>query len=127
ELYLSRAAEVASVRRDVLEREIGVGGGGMGDAGRVPTHPPSPIPHPSLPTSAEKALLLLLLEGDPWRAKVLEAVDAEEFEFPAYRAVFEAARATLRIGSTRPPRGRTRSSRRRGWPATNPTRCSSGR
>ena len=93
ELYLSRAAEVASVRRDVLEREIGVGGGGMGDAGRVPTHPPSPIPHPSLPTSAEKALLLLLLEGDPWRAKVLEAVDAEEFEFPAYRAVFEAARA----------------------------------
>ena len=53
----------------------------------------SRVPFPELPTSAEKALLLLLLEGEPWRAKVLEAVGAEEFEFPAYRAVFEAARA----------------------------------
>ena len=93
ELYLSRAAEVASVRKDVLEREVAISGGGMRDAGSVPSHPASPIPHPAFPTSAEKALLLLLLEGDPWRAKVLEAVDAEEFEFPAYRAVFEAARA----------------------------------
>ena len=93
ELYLTRAAEVASVRKDVLEREIVIGGGGMGDAGKVSTHPPSSIPHPALPTSAEKALLLLLLEGEPWRGKVLEAVNAEEFEFPAYRAVFEAAQA----------------------------------
>src|SRR5207249_844702 len=52
ELYLTRAAEVASVRKDVLEREIVIGGGGMGDAGRVSTHPPSPISHPALPTSA---------------------------------------------------------------------------
>ena len=93
ELYLTRAAEVASVRKDVLEREIAVAGGGMRDAGTVPTHLPPSISHPSLPTSAEKALLLLLLEGEPWRGKVLEAVNAEEFEFPAYRAVFEAAQA----------------------------------
>src|SRR6266513_571157 len=53
ELYISRAAEVASVRKDVLEREIVVGGGGMGDAGRVPAHPLSPIPSPAFPTSAE--------------------------------------------------------------------------
>ena len=93
ELYLTRAAEVASVRKDVLEREIAVAGGGMRDAGTVPTHLPPSISHPTLPTSAEKALLLLLLEGEPWRGKVLEAVNAEEFEFPAYRAVFEAAQA----------------------------------
>src|SRR2546426_5152908 len=76
ELYLTRAAEVASVRKDRLEREIVFGGGGTGDAGKVSTHPPSSIPHPALPTSAEKALLLLLLEGEPWRGKVLEAVNA---------------------------------------------------
>jgi hypothetical protein len=43
-----------------------------------------------LPPGAEKALLLLMLAGDPWSARVREAVDGEEFEFPAYRAVFEA-------------------------------------
>jgi len=32
-----------------------------------------------------------MLEGEPWKGRVTEAVDAEEFEFPAYRAVFEAA------------------------------------
>ena len=93
ELYLTRAAEVTSVRKDVLEREIAIAGGGMRDAVSVPTQAASPVSHAAFPTSAEKALLLLLLEGDPWRAKVLEAVGATEFEFPAYRAVFEAVQA----------------------------------
>jgi replicative DNA helicase len=43
-----------------------------------------------MPANAEKALLLLLLGGDPWRARVLDAVKDEDFEFPAYRAVFQA-------------------------------------
>jgi hypothetical protein len=30
------------------------------------------------------------LEGEPWRARVLEAVKEDDFEFPAYRAVFQA-------------------------------------
>src|SRR2546422_1530516 len=34
----------------------------------------------ALPASAEKALLLLLLEGDPWRSRVTEAVDPERSE-----------------------------------------------
>ena len=92
ELYLTRAAEVAGIRKDVLEREAG---GEMRDAAGAPTHPASThpasrIPHPDLPSNAEKALLSLLLESDPWRARVLEAVRAEDFEFPAYRAVFQA-------------------------------------
>jgi DNA primase len=86
ELYLSRVAEAAGVRKDVLEREMGG----------------QPLKRPELPTAksqdrqvvfpagAEKALLLLLLAGDEWRVRVLEVVDADDFDFPAYRAVFEA-------------------------------------
>jgi len=92
ELYLSRVAEAAGVRKDVLEREV---------SARAPGRPAAPAPaarsarsasaaSQPLPAGAEKALMLLLLSGDPWRARVLEGVDAEDFEFPAYRAVFEA-------------------------------------
>ena len=88
ELYISRVAEVSGVRKDVLERET---------AGRPvgPTaHPPTTV-RPSdrqavLPSSAEKSLLLVMLAGEPWRSRVTEAVDPEEIEFPAYRALFEA-------------------------------------
>src|SRR2546430_320368 len=89
ELYISRAAEAAGVRKDVLEREVL--GAGSGERYRTaPGGNRSPLPAPSLPASAEKALLLLMLEGDPWRARVVDAVDAEEFEFVPYREVFEA-------------------------------------
>ena len=87
ELYISRAAEAAGVRKDVLEREV-TGDGGRGTGGAAA----SLVPRPSspLPASAEKALLLLMLEGEPWKSRVVEAVDAEELEFAPYRAVFEA-------------------------------------
>jgi DNA primase len=91
ELYLARAAEAAGVRRDVLEAEVGTPAGGRREAGAGGAAPSaSRLPAPALPASAEKALLLLLLAGEPWRARVVEAVAAEEFEFPPYRAVFEA-------------------------------------
>jgi DNA primase len=101
ELYLSRAAEAAGVRKDVLEREVAIAGrarrepGGFAGSG-------APVAasgargggasarSPALPTSAEKAVLLLMLAGEPWRARVVEAIDPEELEFPPYRAVFEA-------------------------------------
>jgi DNA primase len=83
ELYISRVAEVAGVRKDVLEREVG------GKA--TPTAPYRPLPPvTALPSSAEKALVLLMIAGEPWRSKVVEAIDGDEFEFPPYRAVFEA-------------------------------------
>jgi DNA primase len=88
ELYIARAAEAAGVRKDVLEREVGTrdGGRGTGASGAPPVHrPASP-----LPASAEKALLLLMLEGEPWKSRVTAAVDPEEVEFAPYRAVFEA-------------------------------------
>jgi DNA primase len=91
ELYLSRTAEVAHVRKEVLEREAGATGTGEEGTGKgaPPASAPPPSPFP-LPPGAEKALLLLLLAGEPWRSRVLEAVDAEDIEHPVYRAVFEA-------------------------------------
>jgi len=105
ELYLARAAEAAGVRRDVLEREasgpearrVAGGPGAAGAPGGVGTRGAGAARTGAaaaqliaLPASAEKALVLLLLEGPPWSARVTAAVDAEEVEFPPYRAIFEA-------------------------------------
>jgi DNA primase len=90
ELYISRVAEVAGVRKDVLEREAGgLAVSRLEKAGGSPTAQP-PNRQTALPSSAEKVLLVLMLAGEPWKTRVTEAVDPEEFEFPAYRAVFEA-------------------------------------
>ena len=83
DLYIGRVAEVTGVRRDVLEREVD------------PKEPFAALRRPAatsavLPSNAEKSLLLLMLTGQPWRSRVIEAVDAEQFEFPVYRSVFEA-------------------------------------
>jgi DNA primase len=89
ELYLSRVAEVAGIRKDVLEREAGSGKRET-SAPRPPTLPASRFPLPVLPAGAEKALLLLMLSGEPWKSRVREAVDPEEIDFPGYRTLFEA-------------------------------------
>jgi DNA primase len=90
ELYFGRVAEVAHIRKDVLEREVG-GGKGEGDSGGR-TLPRSPVPLPSspVPNNGERAILRVLLQGDAWRARVLEKVDPEDIEHPLYRRVFEA-------------------------------------
>ena len=91
DLYLTRIAEVTGIRKDVLEREAGSGGTGKGERGKggPGTIPLSPFPVPP-PANAEKALLLLLLAGEPWRSRVIEAVVPEDFEHPAYAQVFAA-------------------------------------
>lgn len=97
ELYLDRTAQATGVRKDVLEREVGEGGGtsGAGDpaaAGRAARDDRRRSLGSTLsaPGGAEKSLLLLLLAGGPWTARVRDAVDADDLEFPAYRTVFEA-------------------------------------
>jgi DNA primase len=90
ELYISRVAEAAGVRKDVLEREVGMRDMGGGRRVGSSMHPASPVSQLAPPASAEKALLLLLLEGEPWQSRIIEALDPEELEFPPYRAVFEA-------------------------------------
>lgn len=91
ELYLTRAAEAAQVRKDVLEREAGGGSRAPG----TPRRERLPVPDsrhssPDRATGAERALLLLLLAGEPWRSRVLGAVGAADFEHPVCRAVFVA-------------------------------------
>jgi hypothetical protein len=67
----------------VLEREV--------DPKGQPTVSYRPLPSSTvLPSSAEKSLLLLMLAGEPWLSRVVEAVESEEFEFAVYRSVFEA-------------------------------------
>src|SRR5260370_20348757 len=102
ELYLTRGAEAAGVRKDVLERETG--SEKREPSGAQPPSPASRFSLPDMPANAEKALLLLLLGGDPWRARVLEAVHDDDFEFPAYRAVFQAVaeNAPERLDETAP-------------------------
>jgi len=88
---------IRAAAKDVLEREVALAG--VETREPYPTARPatgaaggnrSQLPAPGLPASAEKALLLLMLEGDPWKGRVVDAVDAEEFEFVPYREVFEA-------------------------------------
>ena len=90
ELYLSRVAEIAHIRKDVLEREVGGGTRDGASHGQGTTPPSSLVPPPSLPANAERALLLVMLQGDAWRDRVLDKVDPEEIEQPVYREVFEA-------------------------------------
>lgn len=83
ELYISRVAEVAGIRKDVLQREV--------DPKEQPTAPYRPLPpSTALPSSAEKSLLLLMMAGEPWTSRVKDAVDSEEFEFGPYRLVFDS-------------------------------------
>jgi DNA primase len=90
ELYLSRVSEVAHVRKDVLEREA-TGSGHRDLTGPLPpTSPAAGQAAPTLPANAERALLLVMLQSDAWRDRVLEKVDPEEIEHTVYRAVFEA-------------------------------------
>ena len=84
DLYISRVAEVAGIRKDVLQREVD-------PKEQTPTVSYRPLPSSTaLPSNAEKSLLLLMMAGESWRARVVEAVDPEEFEFSTYRALFEA-------------------------------------
>src|SRR5256886_1184939 len=83
DLYISRVAEAAGVRKDVLEREV--------DPREQPTAPYRPLPPvTALPFNAENSLLQLMMAGEPWRARVIEAIDSDEIEFPVYRSIFEA-------------------------------------
>jgi len=90
ELYLSRVSEVAHVRKDVLEREAAGSGRRDLTGPPPPTAPASGQATPTLPANAERALLLVMLQSDAWRDRVLEKVDPEEIEHSVYRAVFEA-------------------------------------
>src|SRR5207247_2369259 len=68
DLYISRVAEVAGVRKDVLEREVD--GARSAEHGAVRS-PVLPAPSSVLHSSAEKSLLSLMMAGEPWRSQVV--------------------------------------------------------
>ena len=90
ELYLSRVSEMAHVRKDVLEREAAGSLRGDMPGSLPPKAPASGQLPPTLPSNAERALLMVMLQSDAWRDRVLEKVDPEEIEHAVYREVFEA-------------------------------------
>jgi len=97
DLYLTRAAEASHVRKDTLEREIDVQGAGTRGRAPDPMRSSAPASAPlAAPTDAERALLLALLAGEPWRSRVLESVTGDVFEYPPYREVFDAVRRNAR-------------------------------
>ncbi len=86
ELYLARVAEAAGVRKETLDNELA-----ELSTRRLPVSSSSATTAPlEFPSSAEKALLLLMLESDEWKSRVMAVADTENFTFPPYRAVFEA-------------------------------------
>ena len=86
DLYLARVAEAAGVRAGTLENELVAL-----PARPLALGPSAPTAGPQeFPSNAEKALLLLMLVSDEWKSRVLAVVDAENFVFSPYRAVFEA-------------------------------------
>jgi DNA primase len=87
ELYVSRTAEVAGVRKDTLQEEIS-------ELGQLPPTIQSSVSAQQSQmgggSNRERVALLLMMHSTEWKARVLERVDAENFSFEPYRAVFEA-------------------------------------
>jgi DNA primase len=86
ELYLTRGAEAAGVRKETLAQELAA----LGAASRPALSVSTGVDHVDAPSNAEKTLLFVMLQDDEWRARVLDVVDAENFQSPLYRRVFEA-------------------------------------
>jgi len=87
ELYIARVAEAAGVRKETLDNELAELAAKQPRLIPSPTSATGPLEFPS---NAEKALLLLMLESKEWQSRVVQVIDAENFAFPPYRAVFEA-------------------------------------
>jgi len=86
DLYLSRVAEVAGVRKETLEEEVS----GRMERPRPAVAQPVSTEQFGPAAQTEKTILLVMLHSPDWKARVLAEVDPENFSSPRYRAVFEA-------------------------------------
>lgn len=93
DLYLRRVAEAVGIRPDVIARELDEAPPRLG----LPVPPEerrdSRAATPVVAEAAERLLLGLWIEGEPWRARVSEAVQSQDFESPELRALLEALTA----------------------------------
>jgi DNA primase len=88
ELYLSRAADAAGIRKESLSAEVQ----GLLDVHHQPrlSRNDNASPPPVLPNDLQKALIQLVLVDSSWRERVLDQVEAQDFEDPTYRSIYEA-------------------------------------
>lgn len=93
ELYLSRAAEAVGIRADVLARELAERPPRPRAASAVDAGTDGKAQGPVPAEAAERLLLGLWIEGEPWRARVRAAVQAGGFERADHRALYEALEA----------------------------------
>ncbi|HKP28165.1 MAG TPA: DNA primase, partial [Gemmatimonadales bacterium] len=103
DLYIGRVSERVGISRETLEREVRerpdrrVDGkaGGDSDPAATPTRE-SPAHTPSrshaLPfgARAEEKLLRILIASSAWRTRAISELKSEDFELPAFRAIYEA-------------------------------------
>jgi DNA primase len=87
ELYISRVSEVTGIRKDVLDRELGMASSpARMDTASFATGGVTP----DSPFGAERHIVRFLLAGEPWKSRVVEQVDSECFDDANYRALFES-------------------------------------
>jgi DNA primase len=87
DLYLTRVAESAGIRKETLEEEVL----GRFELPRYPTpRPADPVLEFGPAAKTEKSILLVMLSSEEWRKRVLAEVDRENIASPLYRAVFDA-------------------------------------
>jgi DNA primase len=101
DLYLSRAAEVSGVAREVLEREL-TGRGGAATAPVAPTPAPRISPaarvrrgerraqHGERGASAEREIVRAMVTIRSRVEQIAEKIGAESFRDPVYRAIYNA-------------------------------------
>lgn len=91
-LYIKRVALATGIREDALDREVREGPGGeqahreaeavaLNEALKANIY---------VPSNGEKALLQVMVQGEPWLSRVFEQVEADDFEYPDYRTIYEA-------------------------------------
>ena len=101
DLYLSRAAEVSGVAREVLERELN-GRGAPAAAPAAPTPAPRISPaarvrrgerraqHGQRGASAEREIIRAMVTNRSRVEQIAEKIGAESFRDPVYRAIYNA-------------------------------------
>jgi DNA primase len=117
DLYIGRVSERVGVSRETLEREVrekpdrtgrreaGMTGGDSTTreipADQTHSFPPSRPPAQALPfgARAEEKLLRVLIASSSWRARAKSELSNEDFELPAFRAIYEALSALPEDGA----------------------------
>jgi DNA primase len=107
ELYLSLAAKVGGVSKEVLERELASSGAagqwGRGTTGTTHVQASAPDRSPRVRRNPESQLLRAMLSASEWRDRARAEIDPVLFESPRLREVFEALLRPETIEGQIPP------------------------